>query len=229
MSHRSARLTVHGRRLLVERVCSGRPVAHVAAEMGISRVTAHKWMRRWRAEGEPGLHDRSSRPLDDHSRLAYSEIHADEKVGHLRRLPHPRSPLLPRPRHHPHRTRSDRQRLGLPQGPGLEASPRRDRRHRQAAPHLPPPDQRQGRTLPPHPARRVGLPKALHQQPRAHRSPDRLPARLQLPSLPHRTRRPATHHPSQQRCGSIHLRPVAKAVGAWLDRPGQAFLEELTG
>ncbi|WP_329149952.1 IS481 family transposase [Streptomyces niveus] len=61
MSHRNARLTVHGRRLLVDRVRSGRPVAHVAAEMGISRPTAHKWIRRWRSEGEQGLHDRSSR------------------------------------------------------------------------------------------------------------------------------------------------------------------------
>jgi transposase InsO family protein len=48
--------------LLIERVRSGRPVAHVAAEMGISRATAHKWLRRWRAQGEAGLHDRSSRP-----------------------------------------------------------------------------------------------------------------------------------------------------------------------
>ncbi|MEU6950872.1 IS481 family transposase, partial [Streptomyces sp. NPDC046316] len=62
MAHRNARLTVFGRRLLVERVCSGRPVAHVAAEMGVSRATAHKWIRRWRAEGDAGLHDRSSRP-----------------------------------------------------------------------------------------------------------------------------------------------------------------------
>ncbi|MFG2557310.1 IS481 family transposase [Streptomyces sp. NPDC048581] len=62
MSHRNARLTVHGRRLLIERVRSGRPVAHVAAEMGISRPTAHKWIRRWRSEGESGLIDRSSRP-----------------------------------------------------------------------------------------------------------------------------------------------------------------------
>ena len=62
MSHRNARLTIHGRRLLVERVCAGRPVAHVAAEMGISRPTAHKWLRRWRSEGESGLLDRSSRP-----------------------------------------------------------------------------------------------------------------------------------------------------------------------
>lgn len=62
MSHRNARLTVFGRRLLVERVRSGRPVAHVAAEMGVSRATAYKWMSRWRAEGPAGLHDRSSRP-----------------------------------------------------------------------------------------------------------------------------------------------------------------------
>ncbi|MFE9932945.1 IS481 family transposase [Streptomyces sp. NPDC005533] len=61
MSHRNARLTVFGRRLLVERVRSGRPVAHVAAEMGISRATAHKWVRRWRTEGDTGLTDRSSR------------------------------------------------------------------------------------------------------------------------------------------------------------------------
>ncbi|CAM5695987.1 IS481 family transposase [Streptomyces canarius] len=70
MSHRNARLTVHGRRLLVERVRSGRPVAHVAAEMGISRATAHKWIRRWRTEGEAGLHDRSSRPLTTPHRTA---------------------------------------------------------------------------------------------------------------------------------------------------------------
>ncbi|MFC4613077.1 leucine zipper domain-containing protein, partial [Streptomyces maoxianensis] len=62
MSHRNARLTVHGRRLLIQRVRSGRPVAHVAEEMGISRATAHKWVRRWRTEGDPGLFDRSSRP-----------------------------------------------------------------------------------------------------------------------------------------------------------------------
>lgn len=62
MSHRDARLTVFGRRLLVERARSGRPVAPVAAEMGGSRATAHKRMRRWRAEGEAGLQDRSSRP-----------------------------------------------------------------------------------------------------------------------------------------------------------------------
>ncbi|MER5736503.1 MULTISPECIES: IS481 family transposase [unclassified Streptomyces] len=70
MSLRNARLTVFGRRLLVERVCSGRPVAHVAAEMGISRATAHKGIRRWRAEGDAGPHDRSSRPRTTPRRTA---------------------------------------------------------------------------------------------------------------------------------------------------------------
>ena len=62
MSHRNARLTFHGRRLLVARVESGMPVAHVAKAMGISRQCAHRWVARYAAEGEAGLHDRSSRP-----------------------------------------------------------------------------------------------------------------------------------------------------------------------
>ena len=63
MSHGNARLTVHGRRLLVKRVRGdGRPVAHVAKEMGISRQCAHRWVARFDAEGEAGLWDRSSRP-----------------------------------------------------------------------------------------------------------------------------------------------------------------------
>ncbi len=54
MAHRSARLTVHGRKLLVERVLSGRPVSHVAAEMGASRPTGYEWLARWHAEGDAG-------------------------------------------------------------------------------------------------------------------------------------------------------------------------------
>jgi len=60
--HGNARLTPVGRLTLVMRIESGRPVAHVAAEMGISRPTAYKWWRRWQDEGEAGLVDRSSRP-----------------------------------------------------------------------------------------------------------------------------------------------------------------------
>jgi transposase len=59
VAHRNARLTVHGRRLLIERVVTGgRPVAHVVKELGCSRATGYKWLARWRAEGDAGLHDR---------------------------------------------------------------------------------------------------------------------------------------------------------------------------
>jgi transposase InsO family protein len=61
MAHRNARLTVHGRRLLIQRVIrDGRPVAHVVEELGCSRATGYKWLARWRAEGDAGLADRPS-------------------------------------------------------------------------------------------------------------------------------------------------------------------------
>ena len=63
MGHRNARLTFHGRLLLVQRVRGlEMPVAHVAKAMGISRQCAHRWVARYDAEGEAGLHDRTSRP-----------------------------------------------------------------------------------------------------------------------------------------------------------------------
>lgn len=39
-----------------------RPVTHIAAELGDSRQTTYRWVRRFRAEGPGGLEDRSSRP-----------------------------------------------------------------------------------------------------------------------------------------------------------------------
>jgi transposase InsO family protein len=49
--------------LLVQRVRDQQmPIAHVARAMGISRQCAHRWVARFDAEGEAGLHDRSSRP-----------------------------------------------------------------------------------------------------------------------------------------------------------------------
>ena len=61
MSHRSAPLSFEGRLRLVQR-CQQRPISHVAAEMGISRACASKWVNRWRRHGEFGLHDRPSTP-----------------------------------------------------------------------------------------------------------------------------------------------------------------------
>ncbi|MGV9720447.1 IS481 family transposase [Nocardia beijingensis] len=61
MIHRNAPLTVEGRYRLVQR-CQYRPIAHVAAEMGLSRQCASKWVNRFRRFGELGLLDRSSTP-----------------------------------------------------------------------------------------------------------------------------------------------------------------------
>jgi len=63
MAHRNARLTVLGRRLIVQRVREeGWAVAHAAKAMGVSRQCAHRWLARWDAEGDAGLVERSSRP-----------------------------------------------------------------------------------------------------------------------------------------------------------------------
>jgi transposase InsO family protein len=63
VGHRTARLNVFGRQLLVTRVeVDGWSVAKAAEAQGVSRQTAHKWVTRYRAEGWPGLEDRTSRP-----------------------------------------------------------------------------------------------------------------------------------------------------------------------
>lgn len=62
MSHRNAPLTPEGRRRLCQRVDAGRPISHVAAEVGIARQTLGRWYARWCEHGEAGLQDRSSRP-----------------------------------------------------------------------------------------------------------------------------------------------------------------------
>ena len=84
MGHRNARLTVHGRRLLVRRVrVEGMPVAHVAKAMGISRQCAHRWVARFDAEGDAGLQDRSSRP---HRTPTRTSADVERKVIAARRL-----------------------------------------------------------------------------------------------------------------------------------------------
>jgi transposase InsO family protein len=60
VSHANARLTPAGRLIMVRRIATGRPPAHVAAEMGVSRACAYKWWNRWKDEGERGLIDRPS-------------------------------------------------------------------------------------------------------------------------------------------------------------------------
>jgi transposase InsO family protein len=62
MSHRNARTTFQGRLLIVQRHQAKWRQAHIAKAMGISRKCVKKWIDRYAAEGEAGLHDRSSRP-----------------------------------------------------------------------------------------------------------------------------------------------------------------------
>ena len=52
--HANSPLTVRGRMMLVDRIASGRPIAHVAAEMGVSRKTATKWWRQFQDKAQLG-------------------------------------------------------------------------------------------------------------------------------------------------------------------------------
>jgi transposase InsO family protein len=61
MAHANARLTPAGRAVLCQRIAGGRPVAHVAAEMGISRTCGYRWWARYQHLGAAGLVERPSR------------------------------------------------------------------------------------------------------------------------------------------------------------------------
>lgn len=77
MSHGNARLTFHGRLLIVERHRGGMPKAHIASAMGVSRKCVKKWIDRYDEEGLAGLHDRSSRP---HKMPTKTTPEVEEKV-----------------------------------------------------------------------------------------------------------------------------------------------------
>jgi transposase InsO family protein len=60
--HKNARLTLRSREALVRYAACGLRLRVVAASFHVTPKTAAKWVRRYRAEGESGLWDRSSRP-----------------------------------------------------------------------------------------------------------------------------------------------------------------------
>lgn len=60
-SHKNARLTFEGRKLLIERIAV-MGLIPAAEAAGISRGTARKWLRRFKEGGHAALCDRSSRP-----------------------------------------------------------------------------------------------------------------------------------------------------------------------
>jgi transposase InsO family protein len=60
--HKNARLTPHGREVMVSRIESGQTPEAAARAAGVCPRTARKWVARFKAEGVEGLKDRSSRP-----------------------------------------------------------------------------------------------------------------------------------------------------------------------
>lgn len=80
-SHKNARTTFVGRKLLIERIRTEglMPAAEAA---GISVRTARKWLKRFESHGEVGLVDRSSRPVRTRSTVD-AELRA--RIERLRR------------------------------------------------------------------------------------------------------------------------------------------------
>jgi transposase InsO family protein len=79
--HKNARLTPRGRVLMVERIERGLPIQQAAAAAGVSRQTAHRWLRRYRS-GDHQLQDRSSAPHRHPHKLGMDRM---ERIESLRR------------------------------------------------------------------------------------------------------------------------------------------------
>ena len=99
MAHRTARLNVFGRQLLVTSIeLDGWPVAKAAEAQGVSRTTAHKRIPRYRTEGWPGLEDRSSRPRRSPRLTPPDGLGDPARQGGPRWGPHRLGPLPGHPR-----------------------------------------------------------------------------------------------------------------------------------
>ena len=67
----------------------------MAEQLGVSRATAYKWLRRYRAEGDAGLEDRSARPIHRPRALPEREVRRILVVRRRLRVgPHRLGPLL---------------------------------------------------------------------------------------------------------------------------------------
>jgi len=81
--HHNARLSIYSREQLARIVVEGRlSLREAAAERGLSRQSAAKWVRRYRELGKAGLADRSSRPHRSPRRTSPPLV---EQVERLRR------------------------------------------------------------------------------------------------------------------------------------------------
>jgi transposase InsO family protein len=80
-SHKNARLTFEGRKLLIERIAVLGLTA-AAQACGISTCTARKWQQRFEDQGGEGLYDRSSRPQRTRSSI---DAQTAQRMEQLRR------------------------------------------------------------------------------------------------------------------------------------------------
>lgn len=80
-THKNARLTIAGRKLLVERVAV-MGLRSAAEAAGVSRSTARKWLKRFEEGGLAALADRSSRPCKTRSSVDPS---LEQRIEQLRR------------------------------------------------------------------------------------------------------------------------------------------------
>jgi Integrase core domain len=161
------------------------------------------WRAHGRAMGSTGVkkrarigYDYMHSLVDDHSRLAYSEILPNEQgatcAGFLARAAAyfaaqgiARIERVMTDNHWSYTRSSDVAKVIAQFG-----------RQTQADQATLPMAKRQGRTPQPHPARRMGLPPRLHHQHRPQRGPCTLARALQHSASTHRTRRPTTSQPT---------------------------------
>ena len=79
--HKNARMTVHGRALLVSRVCDeGWRVADAAHAAGVSERTVYSWLARFRAGGAAALSDRKSTPGSSPHATPVEQVAAVEEL-----------------------------------------------------------------------------------------------------------------------------------------------------
>ena len=90
MVHANAKLTLYGRRLIIQRLEQGWRQAEVAESIGVSRSTVAKYAKRYRQEGDAGLADRPSRAHRLQHRLGEPVV---EAILRLRRELGHQSPI----------------------------------------------------------------------------------------------------------------------------------------
>ena len=83
--HKHARMTVHGRALLMSRILDQRwCVADAAKAAGVSERTAYKWLARYRAGGAAALHDRKPTPGRSPHRIPAETVAEIERLRRRR-------------------------------------------------------------------------------------------------------------------------------------------------